>query len=69
MHVVLDLKTPMEMDSGIQVIDTLRFFTGDHPAAQFEQDTKQGLTSVGHVAIKKPYSVTKIMPYFMLRDP
>ena len=26
------------------MIDTLRFFTGDHPAAQFEQGTKQGGT-------------------------
>ena len=28
----------------MQVTDTLRFFTGDHPAAQFEQGTKQGGT-------------------------
>ena len=26
----------------MQIKDTLRYFTGDHPAAQFEQGTKQG---------------------------
>lgn len=29
--------------------DTLRFFTGDHPAAQFEQGTKHGGTYKGGV--------------------
>lgn len=40
---LLELTTPVETDDGgIAVSDTLRFFTGDHPAAQFEQGTKQG---------------------------
>ena len=41
---LLDLPTPVQTDTGIEVHDTLRFFTGDHPAAQFEQGTKQGGT-------------------------
>lgn len=32
------------MLSPLQVRDSLRFFIGDHPAAQFEQGTKQGGT-------------------------
>lgn len=39
---LLDLDTPVKTESGIEVSDTLRFFTGDHPATQFEQGTKQG---------------------------
>ena len=27
---------------GIQVHDTLKYFTGDHPAADFERGTQQG---------------------------
>ena len=38
----LDLPHPVKTDTGILVQDTLRFFTGDHPATQFEQGTKQG---------------------------
>lgn len=41
---LLELQTPVKTDKGIEVADTLRFFTGDHPAAQFEQGTKQGGT-------------------------
>lgn len=41
---ILDLATPVQTDTGIPISDTLRFFTGDHPAAQFEQGTKQGGT-------------------------
>lgn len=39
---LLDLSQPVRMDDGAEITDTLRFFTGDHPAAQFEQGTKQG---------------------------
>lgn len=39
-----DLSTPIETKDGIQITDRLRFFTGDHPATQFEQGTKQGGT-------------------------
>jgi hypothetical protein len=39
-----DLSAPVETKDGIQITDRLRFFTGDHPAAQFEQGTKQGGT-------------------------
>lgn len=41
---LLDLSTPIEADNGIPIRDTLRFFTGDHPATQFEQGSKQGGT-------------------------
>lgn len=40
-----DLSTPTKTEDGSEfVIDTLRFFTGDHPATQFEQGSKQGGT-------------------------
>lgn len=39
-----DLSAPIETNDGIQITDRIRFFTGDHPAAQFEQGTKQGGT-------------------------
>lgn len=35
-----DLSIPLDREKG-KIKDTLRFFTGDHPAAQFEQGTKQ----------------------------
>lgn len=38
-----DLSTPVTSTRGIEIKDTLRYFTGDHPAAQFEQDTKFAL--------------------------
>lgn len=41
---LMDLKTPLFTESGTSVIDVLRYFTGDHPAAQFEQGSKQGGT-------------------------
>lgn len=41
---LLDLSTPVVTKSGDEITDTLRFFTGDHPAAQFEQGSKQGGT-------------------------
>ncbi len=40
---LLDLSTPVETN-GTAIMDTLRFFTGDHPATQFEQGSKQGGT-------------------------
>ena len=39
-----DVSVPLESANGIEITDTIRFFTGDHPAAQFEQGTKQGGT-------------------------
>ena len=39
-----DLSIPLDTEDGMKITDTLRFFTGDHPAAQFEQGTKQGGT-------------------------
>lgn len=33
---------PVQTEAGLEITDTLRFFTGDHP--QFEQETKQGGT-------------------------
>ena len=41
---ILDLSTPVQTEDGKEITDTLRFFTGDHPAAQFEQGSKQGGT-------------------------
>ena len=38
-----DLSVPLDCEKG-KIKDTLRFFTSDHPAAQFEQGTKQGGT-------------------------
>ena len=37
-----DLAEPVVTTSGIRVYDTLRFFIGDHPAAQFEKGTQMG---------------------------
>ncbi len=34
----------MKTETGIEFTDTLRFFTGDHPATQFEQGSKMGGT-------------------------
>ena len=39
---IRELSNPVKTDTGIEITDTLRFFTGDHPAAQFEQGSKQG---------------------------
>ena len=39
-----DLSVALDIGNGVKMADTLRFFTGDHPAAQFEQGTKQGGT-------------------------
>ena len=39
-----DLSFPLDTEDGMKITDTLRFFTGDHPAAQFDQGTKQGST-------------------------
>ncbi|KAL5491925.1 hypothetical protein EMCRGX_G017300 [Ephydatia muelleri] len=36
----VDLKEPILSTAGIPVQDVLRFFTGDHPAAQFERGTQ-----------------------------
>ena len=41
---LLELNEPVKTDTGIEISDTLRFFTGDHPATQFEQGSKQGGT-------------------------
>ena len=41
---LLELSEPVKTETGIEITDTLRFFTGDHPAALFEQGTKQGGT-------------------------
>ena len=38
-----DLSIPLDTEKG-EIKDTLCFFTGDHPAAQFKQGTKQGGT-------------------------
>ena len=34
---ILELSEPVKTDTGIEINDTLRFFTADHPATQFEQ--------------------------------
>ena len=39
---ILELSEPVKTESGIEITDTLRYFTGDHPATQFEQGSKQG---------------------------
>ena len=39
---ILELSEPVKTETGIEIRDTLRYFTGDHPAAQFEQGSKQG---------------------------
>lgn len=44
MNDLLDLSIPAKTEEGIEISNTIRFFTGDHPAAQFEQGTKQGGT-------------------------
>ena len=41
---LLDLSTPVQTENGTEITDTLRFFTGDYPATQFEQGNKQGGT-------------------------
>lgn len=40
---LLDLSTPVQTENGTEITDTLRFFTGDHPATQFEQGNKCGV--------------------------
>ena len=37
-----DLSTPTIASNGVEIVDTLMFFCGDHPAAQFERGTQQG---------------------------
>ena len=37
-----ELSKPVKTETGMEITDTLRFFTGDHPATQFEQGSKQG---------------------------
>ena len=39
---LLELPEPVKTETGIEITDTLRFFTGDHPATQFEQRVKDG---------------------------
>ena len=39
---LITLSTPGVASNGVKVYNNLRFFTGDHPAAQFEQGTQQG---------------------------
>ena len=39
---LLELPDPVKTETGIDITDTLRFFTGDHPATQFEQGSKMG---------------------------
>ena len=39
---LLELPEPVKTETGIEITDTLRFFTGDHPATQFEQGSKMG---------------------------
>ena len=41
---LLELSELVKADTGIEFTDTLQFFTGDHPATQFEQGSKQGGT-------------------------
>ena len=38
----VDLNEPVLSTAGIPIQDVLRFFTGDHPAAQFERGTQVG---------------------------
>ena len=38
---LITLSTPVAASNGVEIYDNLRFFTGDHPAAQFEQGTQQ----------------------------
>ena len=39
---IRDLTTEIEASDGTSIADRLRFFTGNHPATQFEGGTKQG---------------------------
>ena len=39
-----DLAQPVRAENGMEITDTLQFFTGDHPATQFEQGTKPHTT-------------------------
>ncbi len=39
---MIRLSSPVVSSNGLEIYDTTRFFTGDHPAAQFEQGTQQG---------------------------
>ncbi len=41
---LIHLNDPVVASNGTEIHDTLRLFTGDHPAAQFEQGTQQGGT-------------------------
>ena len=49
-----DLSLPLAASSETQVVDTLRFFTGDKPASQFERGTQIGGTyKCGGCGVKK----------------
>ncbi len=48
---LLDLQTPVKTESGIEVKDVLRWVP-----------SREGPTSAGHVAVKKPSLVIKPMP-------
>ena len=41
---IKEISEPVKTDKGVEIKDTLRFFTGDHPALQFEQGTSMGGT-------------------------
>lgn len=42
MEDVLDLKTPVTTENGINITDVMRFFKGDGPASQFEAGQQKG---------------------------
>jgi len=39
-----ELDQPIRTENGVEIQDSVRVFTGDHPAAQFERGTQQGGT-------------------------
>lgn len=43
MEDVLDLKTPVTTENGINITDVMRFFKGDGPASQFEAGQQKGI--------------------------
>ena len=39
---LMELRQPITTENGIQIVDTLRFFKGDGPSAQFEAGQQKG---------------------------
>ena len=56
-----DLSEPIVSSNGIKVCDILKFFTGDHPAQQFERGTQH--SNVEDADVKTLLWMIRHMPY------